>query len=398
MLKRFSLRTRKVGEQSGEISIGAGLIEHPHRRIERVQRLDHALVPVIDRAVIVEGAAALMRPRAGDRGNAARRMHVDRAVARAGKAVAEPEEGALVGGDQPCEFLDGLDRAAGDRGGPLRRPRLHMRFEFARRIGVAIEIIPVGSAVAEQAMHDRAGQRAVGAGLNQHRKIGLLHGAVHVDIDRDDLGAALLSRARRMRHHIDLGGDRVGAPDHHQIGLRHFARIGAGKPAGAGDETGPGRVHADGGLKAGIFLDVAQPVDAVAHHKAHRAGIEIGPHRFGAVARFGFQERFGGDVERVVPGDRLERARSLRALAAQRLRQSVRMMDALGITRDLRADHPGRVVIVLGAAQPPDALPVKHLDFQRTGRRTIVRTGRSADFKRGWLTDDLVHPSTMPSD
>ena len=94
-------------------------------------------------------------------------------------------------------------------------------------------------------MHDRAGQRAVGAGPQQHRHVGLLHGAVHVDVDRDDLGAAFFAGARRMRHHVDLGRHRVGAPDHHQVGFRHLARIGAGELAGAGDEAGPGRVDAD---------------------------------------------------------------------------------------------------------------------------------------------------------
>ncbi len=200
-----------------------------------------------------------------------------------------------------------------------------------------------------------------------------------------------------MRHHIDLGGDRVGAPDHHQIGLRHFALIRTGKPSGAGDETGPGRVHADGGLETGIFLDVTQPVNAVAHHQSHRAGIEIGPDRFGAVARFSFQERFGGDVERIVPGDRLERTRSFRCRAAKRRRQPVRVMDALGVARDLGADHASRVGIVIGAAQSADPLPVQHLHFQRAGGRAVVRAGRRTDFKRGG-TDGLVHPSNMPSD
>ena len=46
-----------------------------------------------------------------------------------------------------------------------------------------------------------------------------------------------------------------------------------------------GRIDADGGMKAGIFLGVAQPVDAVAHHQAHRPGIIVRPHGLRAVAR-----------------------------------------------------------------------------------------------------------------
>ena len=219
--------------------------------------------------------------------------------------------------------------------------------ELARRVGVALEIIPIGLAVAEQAMHHRAGERAVGAGPDQHRQIGLLHGRVHVDVDDDDLGAALLAGARRVRHHVDLGVGRIGAPDHHQVGLRHFARIGAGELAGAGDEAGPGRIDADGREEAGIFLGMAQAMDAVAHDIAHRAGIVVRPHRFGAVRLLGAQELLGDDIERVVPRDRRELTAAFGAGAAQRMLQAVGMMDALGVTRDLGADHAGGIGIVL---------------------------------------------------
>jgi hypothetical protein len=86
--------------------------------------------------------------------------------------------------------------------------------EFVRRVGVAFQIIPIRLAVAEQAMHHRAGERAVGARPDQHRQISLFHSRVHVDIDDRDLGAALFAGARRVRHHIDLGVGRIGPPDH----------------------------------------------------------------------------------------------------------------------------------------------------------------------------------------
>ena len=249
----------------------------------------------------MEGAAAFELPGAGDRGDAARRVHVKRAVARAREAVAEPEKSALVVADQPREGLDGLDRAAGDGRRPLRAAAAQMRFELVRRIGVALQIIPVGVAIAEQAMHHRARQRAVGAGPDQHRQIGLLHGRIHIDVDHDELGAALFAGAGHMGEHVDLGIGRIGAPDDDQIGLRHFARIGAGELAGAGGKSGPGRIDADGGEEAGIFLGVAQAMDAVALHIAHGAGVKVGPDRLGAVFAFGAVEFFRDDVERIVP-------------------------------------------------------------------------------------------------
>ena len=219
-----------------------------------------------------------------------------------------------------------------------------MRFQLARRVGVFVEIVPVGLAVAEQAMHHRAGERRVGAGLHQHREIGLLHGAVHVDVDRDDLGAALLAGARRVRHHVDLGVDRIGAPDHHQIGLRHLARIGAGDLAGAGGKADVGAVDADGGVEAGIFLGVAQPVDAVAHHQAHGAGVVVRPHRFArrsALRRRGISRR-PDRARRPRRSARMSPSPSRRVRISGRVSRSG-MMHALGVARDLGADHAGGV-------------------------------------------------------
>ncbi len=377
---------------AGQNRADARLVEHADLGVAQIGALDHAVVEMEHAAVVVEGAAAFELPGAGDRGDAARRVHVDRAVARAREAVAEPEEGALVVADQPREGLDGLGRAAGDARRPGRIARFDVRGELVRRVGVALQIIPVGFAVAEQAMHHRAGQRAVGAGPDQHRQVGLFHGRVHVDVDGDDLGAAFLAGARRVRHHIDLGVHRIGAPDHHAIGLRHFARIGAGELAGAGDEAGEGRIDADGGEEAGIFLGVAQAMDAVALHIAHGAGIIIRPHRFRAVARLGAGEGFGDEIERVVPGDRRELPGALGAGAAQRLQQAIGMMRPLGVARDLGADHAGGIGVVGGAADAADGVRIEHLDLERAGRRAIVRTGRSGDFLRA---DGLVHSAIL---
>ena len=234
-------------------------------------------------------------------------------------------------------------------------------------------------AVAEQHVHDGAGQRAVGAGLQAQRQVGLLHGAVLVDVDRHDLGAALLAGAHGVRHHVDLRVDRIGAPDHHQVRLGHLARIDARQLAGAGDEAGPGQRRADRLVHLRVALGMAQAVDAVAHHEAHRAGIVVGPDRLGAVAALGRQHRLGRQVERVVPGDALEAARALGPDAAHRMQQAVRVMDALGVARHFGADDAGRVGVVLRPVHAADAAVVQQLDIERTGRRAVVRAGGMAD-------------------
>ena len=83
----------------------------------------------------MEGAAAFVRPGAGDGRDAERRVHVGRAVALAREAIAEAEEGALVAPDQRGEFLDRCDGEAGDGARPLRRARLEMGLE---RLGASV--------------------------------------------------------------------------------------------------------------------------------------------------------------------------------------------------------------------------------------------------------------------
>ena len=199
----------------------------------------------------------------------------------------------------------------GDRARPCGRAVAKVRFERLRRVGVARHPVAVGKTVAEQRVHDRAGEGAVGPGLELERQIRLPQGLGRIDVDRDDLRAALLAGARRMGHQIDLGRGRVGPPDDDDVGLRHFRRRDPRHPPRARDIARPGDADADGAEEAGIALDVGQALEPVAHHEAHRAGIEIGPDAFGSVLALGLEECFGDAVERFVPGDRARTARSL---------------------------------------------------------------------------------------
>ncbi len=155
-------------------------------------------------------------------------------------------------------------------------------------------------------MHHGTGERTIGAGTQAQRQVGLLHGAVVIDVDRHDLGTALLAGAGGMGHHIDLRVDGIGAPNHDQIGLGHLARIGTGKAAGAGNVTGPGQRRADGGIHARIAFGMAQAIDAVTHDEAHGAGIVIGPHRLRTMATLGRKQGFGHKVEGRIPANALE--------------------------------------------------------------------------------------------
>src|SRR5262245_41213978 len=99
---------------------------------------------------------------------------------------------------------------------------------------------------------------------------------------------------------------------------------------------------------------MAEAIDAVAHHQTHGAGVIIRPDTLGAVTLLGLNEFFRDQIERVVPGDFFELARPFFSLAPQGLQESLRMMLALGVTRDLRADHSRGVVVVFRAMHAPD--------------------------------------------
>lgn len=112
-----------------------------------------------------------------------------------------------------------------------------MCFQPLRIVGIALQIIPIRQSVAEQDMHHRTGKSAVGTGFQDNPHIRLPHGCIGIDVDGDDLRAALLAGAHCMGHDIDLRGSGIGAPDHHTIGLCHFARVRPRQAARSGKIT-----------------------------------------------------------------------------------------------------------------------------------------------------------------
>ena len=240
-------------------------------------------------------------------------MHVGRAIARARKAIAETDVALLGAAVEAREVHDlGLGEAR-DASRPGGVTRAQMLPQLAREVGVFREVVEVGEAVAEQHMHHGAGERAIGAGPEREMPVGDRGGARAVGVDHHEGRATLLSCAAHMVHDIDLRGGRVAAPHDNEIRFRHLARVGPDESAGAGKPAGVCERGADRVLLAGIAHHMAQAVDAVALHQAHRAGVVIGPHGLRAVLRGRALKTFGNDVERVVPGDALEPAAALRA-------------------------------------------------------------------------------------
>src|SRR5689334_6082969 len=73
------------------------------------------------------------------------------------------------------------------------------------------------------------------------------------------------------------------------------------------------------------------------------------------------------------------------------MEQTVRMVGALGVARDLRADHARGVVVVLRPAHAADRVLVEDLDLERAGRGAVVRTAGVADAFGAGEPDGLIH-------
>ena len=301
-------------------------------------------------------------------------MHVGRTVARARKAVTDTDESALGRAVQFGEAFNLLNRESGDGGGPLRRARYEVCFEFVRHIGVSAHISAVRIAVAKHDVHHRAGKGAIGTGFQHDVHVRDFGSPGAIGIDDDQLRFALAPRLGDVGHDIDLSGCRIAAPHDDEIGFAHLARIGAHFCADSGHPAGVNQRGADGRVLARITHDVAQTIDTVALHEPHGAGVKERPHRCAPQRLRRARELLGDFVERGLPRQRCEFA-ALGAFALERLGKPFGMMDALGVARNFLADHARRVGVGGGAADAADMVAVEFLDFERARAGAVVRAG-----------------------
>src|SRR5206468_10715260 len=134
--------------------------------------------------------------------------------------------------------------------------------------------------------------------------------------------------------HGDLGSHRVGAPDHNEIGDPQLARVDASDLAGSDGKSDARDGRTDGAVETGILLHMREAIDAVAHNEPHGAGVVIGPDRLRAEFKLGLIEARGDLIERFIPGNPRELARTLWSGTVHRVEQSIGVMNALGVARD----------------------------------------------------------------
>ncbi len=322
-------------------------------------------------------AACRVAPGAGQRRQAGDVTHRHATAGAAVETVVEPDQ---RGPGRTAAFTifarqvaDDVGRQAGQRCGPFRRAAAHPLGELGEPGRVAGNVVVIEQVVGNQHLHHRQCERTVRSRPRRQMHVALRRGFRAARIDAHQLRSAPLrflqvTPAVQVRHH------RVAAPDQDQLRIDH--RLGVGTD-GRADRRFPAQ-RAGRGADRAVEERCAQameeaPVQALALHQAHGAGIAVG--QDGArIIGGNVAEPGGNGVERLVPRDALEAPLALAADTFHRMQQALVGIHAIEIVRDLgaqRAVGEGHV----GRAADPHRAAVGHGDFHRAGVGTVVRAG-----------------------
>ena len=267
-----------------------------------------------------------------------------------------------------------LDRDAAD----LRDPRRGVFLEHAllQRLEanrVLRDVVAIDQVLGDQDVHHAERQRAVGAGQQRDVLAALLRRQAAVGIDRDQLGAAALGLLR-ARPEVQVGDDRVGAPDQDQLRLVEALRVHAVAAAERRLDAGLAGRRAQRALE----LRGAQPVEEAPVHRAvlqHAHGAGVAARQDGLRILGGGRLQARRDlVERLVPADAAEPAFAFLANSLLRIQEPVGRIGALEVVRDLGAqralgERHRRVALDL------DGDAVLHRHQHGAGVGAVVRAG-----------------------
>ncbi len=353
-------------------------VDRPRRPTgEQVRPLQRGHVLVEHTAGRQQHATGGTAPVAGQGGQARHRAHRIAATMHALHAVVQADR---RGAQMPVVVRQRLDLGgcdAADRGDLFRRillRALRQRLEAERMTRDVIVVEPI---LAHQHMHEPERERGIGAGQQRDVLVALLGGRRAVRVDRDQLRPLALGLLRKAPQ-VQVRRDRVRAPEDDEPAVRERLHRGAGARAQRVVHRLGTRRRAD----CAIQMACAQPVEETcghrfALHQTHRPRIAV---RNDAL-RVDRGDRFQAccdRVERLVPGDALECAVTLGPDALQRVKHAVRVVGALEVAADLRAQRTagGRMRRIAGDLDR-DALFPTLLDGHqhRAGVRAVVRAG-----------------------
>ena len=168
-----------------------------------------------------------------------------------------------------------------------------------------------------------------------------------------------------MVHQIDLGTDRIAAPDHDEFAVRNFPGINTALGAGTCVPAGISQRCTERRVLAGILHHVAQTFDIVTLHQAHRTGVKIRPHGLCPVALRDRYQFVRYVVQGFVPADRLKSGQAGPFVpgAPERLRQPIRVVHPFRVAGDFGTDRASRIGVIPGAVYPSNGVLINALNL-----------------------------------
>ena len=336
----------------------------------------HGRAPVGEGPGAVDvGAAARVAPRAGDGGQAEDGSERLAGVGVALGARAELDEGR-PGRRQPAgEVRDGVGRQARGPGGARHRPLHGAGPELVRADGPLGQELGVLQPLGEDDVEQPECERTVTAGPRGEVEVGRSRRLGPDGVDADD-GPAPLPGLQEVGPEVEVGGDHVGPPRHHELGLGHgldvrrrpTVRVGEAPRPRAGGE-------ADRAVHARRAEGVEQPaVDRRALQLAHRAHVREGEDGRRTVPLDRALQAGPHGGQRLGPAHLPERAGALRPGADERDQEPVGVVGALLVPLHLHAQvaHGDRVIAVAVDAGDHAVVDLRR---PRAGVGAVVRAG-----------------------
>jgi antitoxin (DNA-binding transcriptional repressor) of toxin-antitoxin stability system len=326
-------------DDAGFAAEGAGLHE--------VGALEGCFIPAEGAAGGELESAAVVFPRAGERGQHGDGTGGGAAVVAALHAVVEADDGGGGGGVVAGEALDIGDGDAGERGDVIGWVFGDALAELIEAAGPAGNVVLIEEAIAHDDVHEAEGKRGVSAGIDRNVPIRGAGGARGVGIEDHELGAVAAGFFDE-RPEVDVVAVDVGGPGDDELRVREGFRVGAEFAAVDGDKSLATGFRTDGAVE----LRRAETVEEAAIHgavveDADGAGVGVGQDGFGAVVA-GDGRKAGGDgVEGFIPGDALEgfgfaavgqRGLGNTGAAAHRIEEPVGRVDAVEVLRYFAAE------------------------------------------------------------
>src|SRR5205085_4278172 len=261
---------------------------------------------------------------------------------------------------------------------------------------VARDVVAIQKILRDERVHHAQRQCGIGSRQRCEVTMAFLSREAAVRIDRDErCPAALcfLDAAPQMQ----IGDDRIRAPDQNQLRVLELLEVGADRSADRRSVAflAGGRTDRSVEKRRAQAVEEA-PVHRRGLHEAHRSRVAVRQNRLRAVARRrDLPEALGDGIECVVPRNALETTAALRADSSQRMQQAFAGVGALEVTRDFRAQRSARGGVI-GRTGDVDGAAVLDRDEERAGIWAIVRTRRAHDGSCN--RDDRIerHRSILP--